>query len=68
MKLNLFGKNIPKLEWQKLKSRHKHVPDLYRSPIPGGWLLCTGGDYASLVFIPDAHHEWDGDSWPLPVE
>ncbi len=63
----LFGggsRRTPVLEWQKLKSRNnKHTPELYRTAVPGGWLISqseTGG----LVFIPDPNHEWDGDSLP----
>lgn len=65
MKFKLFGATIPKLEWQKLKSKQKNVPDLYRSAVPGGWLMTSGGDHAALVFIPDADHEWDGNSFPV---
>ena len=39
---------------------------LSRAKIPGGWLLyaTTSGDAASLVFVPDANHEWEGSSLP----
>ena len=39
---------------------------LSRAKIPGGWLLygTTSGDAASLVFVPDAEHQWDGASLP----
>jgi hypothetical protein len=39
---------------------------LSRAKIPGGWLLygTTSGDAASLVFVPDPNHEWDGSSLP----
>ena len=64
----LFGggnSRTPVLEWQKLKSRNnKHTPELYRTAVPGGWLISqseTGG----LVFLPDPEHEWDGDSLTL---
>ena len=60
----IFGNSAPVLNWQKLKSRNnKHTPELYRTAVPGGWLISqseTGG----LVFIPDPNHEWDGDSLP----
>ncbi len=64
----LFGggssRRTPVLEWQKLKSRNnKHTPELYRTAVPGGWLISqseTGG----LVFLPDPDHDWDGDSLP----
>ena len=37
-----------------------------RAKIPGGWLVyaTTAGDAASLVFVPDPNHEWDGSSLP----
>lgn len=58
----IFGNSAPVLNWQKLKSRNnKHTPELYRTPVPGGWLISqseTGG----LVYIPDPNHEWDGYS------
>ena len=64
----LFGggnRRTPVLEWQKLKSRNnKYTPELYRTAVPGGWLISqslTGG----LVFLPDPDHEWDGDSLSL---
>ena len=65
----LFGggssRRTPVLEWQKLKSRNnKYTPELYRTAVPGGWLISqslTGG----LVFLPDPEHEWDGDSLTL---
>ena len=64
----LFGggsSRTPVLEWQKLKSRNnKYTPELYRTAVPGGWLISqslTGG----LVFLPDHEHEWDGDSLTL---
>lgn len=65
MKFKLFSTSTPKLEWQKLKSKHKNVPDLYRSAVPGGWLMASGGEHPSLVFIPDTDHDWDGNSYPL---
>lgn len=60
----LSFKQHPKLEWQKLKSKNKKVPDLYRSPIFGGWLI-SNGDYGAITFIPDPNHKWDGESYPI---
>jgi hypothetical protein len=39
---------------------------LSRAKVSGGWLLyaTTAGDAASLVFVPDPNHEWDGASLP----
>jgi hypothetical protein len=49
--------------------KHAYAPtpsSLSRAKIPGGWLLygTTAGDAASLVFVPDSNHEWDGSSLP----
>ena len=63
----LFGgsnRRTPVLEWQKLKSRNnKHMSELYRTAVPGGWLISQSG-IGGLVFLPDPDHEWDGDSLP----
>lgn len=56
--------NTPRLYWEKLKTQDRHVPDLYRSPIPGGWIISNGLD-GGLTFIPDADHQWDGNSLPI---
>lgn len=63
--INPFSKNTPRLDWQRLKSKDKNVPDLYRSPVTGGWLVSAGID-AGLVFIPDEKHAWDGNSITTP--
>ncbi|WP_239660386.1 hypothetical protein [Cardiobacterium hominis] len=64
----LFGssnRRTPVLEWQKLKSRNnKHIAELYRTAVPGGWLISQSGT-GGLVFLPDPDHEWDGDSLTL---
>lgn len=37
--------------------------DIQRARIPGGWLLrMKGRDEASLTFVPDPTHAWDGSS------
>ncbi len=64
MNLNPFTKNRPKLIWQKLKSKERNVPDLYRSAVAGGWLISSGID-GGLVFLPDAEHSWNGSSLTL---
>jgi hypothetical protein len=39
--------------------------ELYRSKIPGGWLVFFNGiNSESVTFVPDADHEWDGNSLP----
>lgn len=65
MNINPFTKKPPKLLWQKLKSKERNVPDLYRSTVPGGWLISNGID-GGLVFLPDPDHAWDGNSLSPP--
>lgn len=55
-----FNKS-PKLEWQKLKSNNCNVPDVYRTPVFGGWLISHGWE-GGLSFVPDPNHQWDGES------
>jgi hypothetical protein len=54
------------IEWEKLKSTGGGT-DLYRSKIPGGWLVYFENQYSDsgtggLTFVPDPDHEWDGAS------
>lgn len=63
--LDIFSSNAPSLEWQKLKSKNKNIPDLYRSPVPGGWIISQGGISGGMIFLPDPEHEWDGESLKL---
>jgi len=42
---------------------------VYRSKIPGGWLVETkqtssNGVGIGLAFVPDPEHKWDGNSLP----
>jgi hypothetical protein len=34
---------------------------IYRSKVPGGWLLATR-PHDNVTFMPDPQHEWDGGS------
>jgi hypothetical protein len=50
-------------------TKHAYAPapsSLSRAKILGGWLVyaTTSGDAASLVFVPDPEHQWDGASLP----
>lgn len=62
--------NSPSLTFAALSpSKHAYAPapsSLSRAKIPGGWLVyaTTPGDAASLVFVPDPEHQWDGASLP----
>ena len=49
--------------------KHGYAPapsSLSRAKVPGGWLVyaTTAGEAASLVFVPDPDHRWDGSSLP----
>ena len=41
--------------------------DFRRTPVPGGWLVafCIEDGGSGLTFVPDANHEWDGNSVPV---
>jgi hypothetical protein len=64
------------LHWEKVciaEPKHEFSGgQVYRSRVPGGWLLAmfwhstgyAGGP--SMCFYPDPNHEWNGDS--LEVE
>ncbi len=64
LKINPFSTSHPKLSWQRLKSSSKSVPEIFRSPVPGGWLISHGID-GGLTFVPDPSHDWDGHSLSL---
>ncbi|UJF25036.1 hypothetical protein L0B52_02525 [Suttonella sp. R2A3] len=59
--MKFFGSKAPKIRWQTLSSDQKKIASLYRSPVPGGWLISSGED-GGVTFIPDAEHQWDGYS------
>lgn len=64
------------LKWEHIKNEGlSKEDDVYRSSVPGGWLVLIvmgepvgmqgalaphGG--VSMVFYPDASHSWDGSS------
>jgi hypothetical protein len=59
------------LKWEKLnvaEPKHEFIHGaLYRSPVPGGWLMCcfwtmSGAGGPSISFYPDPEHVWDGSS------
>jgi hypothetical protein len=62
--------NLPPLDFTNLNPKklgYAPTPSsLSRAKIPGGWLVyaTTSGDAASLVFVPDPEHQWDGASLP----
>ena len=42
-------------EWWKLG-------DVYRTKVPGGWLVMITNNARGLMFYPDPEHKWDGGS------
>lgn len=62
--LNPFRRNRPVLDWERLHNKQKKVPIIYRTAVPGGWLL-SNEDNGGLTFVPDPKHEWDGASYPV---
>ena len=62
------------VQWEPLGASKAAFPDsgapyaatlyLFRSKVPGGWLLLTmtGGNDSSVSFYPDPLHSWDGSS------
>ncbi len=46
----------PRLEWARLNSSDFSVK---RAAVPGGWLVAVN---ASVIFVADADHKWDGGS------
>lgn len=57
-----FSRSTPRLHWQKIKSDQKKIRPLFRSAVPGGWLLSN--EFGALTFLPDPDHRWDGHSVP----
>jgi hypothetical protein len=55
------------LQWQRLRSDEPTGYLLYRSKVPGGWLIAVSPQSSitsgtSITFLPDAEHNWDGSS------
>lgn len=64
MKIQNIFQRSPKIEWQKIRSNNT-MPPLYRSPVPGGWLIGSAeAGIANICFVPDPEHLWDGNSLP----
>lgn len=62
---------MPKLKFEVLLTEGLPT-SLYRTPVPGGWLLvgfendAFGGAKTSVTFYPDPHHSWNGGSVEFP--
>lgn len=56
------------INWERLEVNGINGLNMYRTPVPGGWLMTTqSGNQkagAQLVFIPDVIHSW-GSSQPV---
>jgi len=61
--MGILGAND--VNWEKLGCNTATILHLYRSKVPGGWLVVVVGgesESASLTFYPDPEHQWDGRS------
>ena len=58
------------MEWEDLgyqkatstKFMGKEIPvgvEMYRTPVPGGWLILIISSSSSVSFYPDPEHKWD---------
>lgn len=59
----------PQLVWHKLNSSSAggeffKLGDVYRSKVPGGWLVMVTNNARGLMFYPDPDYRWDGGSLP----
>ncbi len=44
------------IAWEKLESETRGVADIYRTKVPGGWLVTAHG--GGIMFVPDPNHKW----------
>jgi hypothetical protein len=49
--LGSSGRGVLKLDW-----------DVFRTRVPGGWLVLVIQNTSGLTFYPDPEHKWDGGS------
>ncbi|HUV04317.1 MAG TPA: hypothetical protein VMX94_04345 [Armatimonadota bacterium] len=62
----------PASKWERLEGRKvrrffEFVPHLFRTPVPGGWLVTWPPGVLGvpgIAFYPDPDHKWDGSSLP----
>ena len=61
--------NTPgQLVWQELNSSRAEAGVfnlnwvVYRTKVPGGWLVLVMHNTSGLTFFPDPDHKWDGAS------
>jgi hypothetical protein len=64
-KLQRQEANEMKVIWEKIKSENIFGGgSLWRSKVPGGWIIRLSGNGEGLAFYPDPEHKWDGNSLP----
>ncbi len=60
------GTKQRQLSWEQLNSLRagtlKGGWNVYRTKVPGGWLVLVSNVTATLTFYPDPEHKWDGGS------
>jgi hypothetical protein len=44
------------IKWEELETESD--AGLYRTPVPGGWLIMTCGNDTAICFYPDPKHRW----------
>jgi hypothetical protein len=59
------------LTFEKIEARYGKGAELnvFRARVPGGWLVmvawaAAASGSASVTFVPDPSHRWDGSSLP----
>lgn len=55
------------LHWEKVNSKGAIRKAVFRTRVPGGWLLMSDwdglhGHGGSIAFYPDSQHQWTGNS------
>ena len=54
------------LQWETVRQNEGGTGRIRRVNVPGGWLVvhAVGNDPGTILFVPDATHEWDVDIEP----
>ena len=59
---------MPSLVFEQLSAFERRGPDasptpvneeIFRAPLPGGWLILLKADQVTLFFYPDPNRKWD---------
>ena len=60
------GAKQPELVWEELNSVRVGLLKggwlVYRTKVPGGWLVLASNVAITVTFYPDPEHKWDGGS------